>query len=101
MEQIKLSYNEAIFYIAFINILLGFLLGSFPLISGFIAKNRKYGIYGFIGSIIGGAILGILLSYPIALIFTWLTLRKLTDKSSVNVENEKPVDVSINDSEDS
>lgn len=39
-------------------------------------KNRKYGFYGFIFSVIGGAILGVLLSYPIAGIFSWLILKK-------------------------
>ena len=100
MENIKISYNEAIYYITVINVVLGFLFGTFPLIFGFIMKNRKYGVYGFIGSIVGGAILGIFLSYPIAAILTWLILRKSFAKDSVDdaVVNENPAEVEIDKS---
>jgi len=76
MEQIKLTTNEAILYIAILNIGLGILFGAIPLILGFIRKERSYAVFGFLGSIIGGAILGIFLSIPVAAIFTWLILRK-------------------------
>jgi hypothetical protein len=101
MENIKISYNEAIYYITVINVVLGFLFGTFPLISGFIMKNRKYGVYGFIGSIVGGAILGIFLSYPIAAILTWLILRKSFAKDSIDdaVVNENPTEVEIDNTE--
>ena len=76
MEDIRVSFQQVAIYITLINIVLGFLLGTFPLLSGIKTNNRKYGIYGFIGAIIGGAILGIFLSYPIAAFFNWLILKK-------------------------
>lgn len=62
-------------YIIAGNIVFGVLFGSFPLIFGLIAGNRKYAFFGFVSSIIGGAILGVVLSYPLALLFLWLILR--------------------------
>ncbi len=81
----KITYNQVLIYLSVINVILGFLFGAFPLIAGLLLKNRKYGIWGFIGSIIGGAFLGLFLSFPIALIFTWLILRNMTPKESSNV----------------
>lgn len=63
-------------YAMLANIALGFLFGAFPLLSGIILNNRKFGVYGFIGSIIGGAVLGVFLSFPIAAVFTRLILKK-------------------------
>jgi uncharacterized membrane protein len=71
--------------IAMIGAALGFLLGLIPLILGLIKKERKYAMFGFLGSLIGGALLGIFLSIPIASIFTWLILRK---PKSVNPSTE-------------
>jgi hypothetical protein len=82
MEQIKLTTNEAILYIALFNMGLGILFGLVPLIFGFIRKERSYAVFGFLGSIIGGALLGIFLSIPVAAIFTWLILRKSNTKHS-------------------
>lgn len=76
MEEIKLTTTEAILYSALFNAGLGLLFGLVPLILGFIKKERSYAVFGFLGSVIGGAILGILLSIPIAAIFTWLILRR-------------------------
>ena len=76
MEQIRLTNTEAILYITLFNIGLGILFGLAPLIFGFIKKDRSYAVFGFLGSIIGGAILGIFLSIPVAILFTWLILRK-------------------------
>jgi hypothetical protein len=101
MEELKISYNEIILYITLANIALGFLFGSFPLICGLKMKNQKYGLFGFIGSIIGGAILGVFLSFPIAVIFTWLILKKsFADKSAeaVNV-NENPAKLDAENTE--
>ena len=85
MEQLKLTPTEAILYSALFNAGLGLIFGLIPLISGFIKKKRSYAVFGFLGSIIGGAILGILLSIPIAAIFTWLILRR-----PKNINNQTP-----------
>lgn len=76
MDQIRLSTTEAALYITIFNIILGILLGSIPLILGFVKKERSYAVFGFFGSAIGGALLGLFLSLPIAIVFVWLILRK-------------------------
>jgi len=75
MEQLSLTTNEVAAYLVIFNVLLGIFFGTFPLIAGLKMKNRNYAFYGFISSVIGGAILGVILSYPISIIFTWLILR--------------------------
>lgn len=70
--EIRINYYD----IAMIGAGLGFIFGLIPLILGFLKKERSYAVFGFLGSLIGGAILGIFLSIPIAAIFTWLILRK-------------------------
>lgn len=85
-EPLRLTYGELMPYIIAGNIVFGVLFGSFPLIFGFIAGNRKYAFLGFVCSIIGGAILGIVLSYPLALIFLWLILRRKS--ASLPVESQ-------------
>lgn len=54
---------------------LGLMVGLIPLIFGFVKKNLKFGVFGFLGSIIGGALLGLILAIPVAGIFTWLIVR--------------------------
>ena len=75
MEEIRLTGRELIYYFAIANIVLGVLFGTIPLVAGLVSKNTRYGWLGLISSIIGGAVLGIFLSYPLALIFTWLAVR--------------------------
>lgn len=100
MQPIKLTTTEAILYITILNIGLGILLGAVPLILGFIRKERSYAVFGFLGSIISGAILGLYLSIPVAAIFTWLILRKPRNQSAeAAVINETPVDVKVENSE--
>ncbi len=57
---------------------LGFVLGLIPLILGIIKKKTKIGILGFVGSIIGNTILGLLLSGPIVGVCIYLILKKET-----------------------
>ena len=54
---------------------LGLIIGLVPLITGIIKRNFKYGLIGFFGSIIGGAIFGLILALPIATVCTWLIVR--------------------------
>lgn len=92
MEQINLTYREAIFYSLIINAFIGLLLGLIPLILGFIRKERSYAVFGFLGSIIGGSLLGILLSIPITAIFTWLILRKpKTEAASAEASSDSEI----------
>ncbi len=87
--QIKLNYYQ----IAMMGAGLGALIGLLPLILGFVKKERGYGVFGFFGSIVGGAVLGVLLSIPIVAIFTWLIVRDNKQPAEVAAVNESPLDV--------
>lgn len=76
--QIKLSYYDLIL----INAVIGFLLGLIPLLLGFFKKKIKFGVFGIIGSTIGGTILGLFLAIPITIVFTWLIVKKETVSES-------------------
>jgi len=97
--QIELDFYR----ITMIGAALGLLLGLIPLVLGFIKKERKYAMFGFLGSLIGGALLGIFLSIPITAIFTWLILRNPNNEPikpiEVKVVNETPIDVKVENSE--
>lgn len=86
--EYRLTFEELTPYIIAINIFLGILFGSFPLIAGIMAKNRKYAVFGFVGSVFGGAILGVFLSYPVAAIFLWLILRRPSTPIDVSPTSE-------------
>ena len=97
MEQIRLTNTEAIVYVTIFNTILGIVLGLIPLILGFVKKERSYGVFGFLGSAIGGAILGLFLSVPVTAIFTWLILRRPKNTPvDVRVVNDNPIDVKVN-----
>ena len=93
--QIELDFYK----ITLIGAALGFLLGMIPLVLGLIKKERKYAMFGFLGSLIGGALLGIFLSIPVTAIFTWLILRKPNNEpikpNEVVVVNETPIEVKV------
>lgn len=78
METVRLTYQEVTTYFIIANVVLGLLFGLFPLMAGMKLDNKKYGLIGFFGALIGGGLLGILLSFPVAAIFTWLILRGKT-----------------------
>jgi len=73
--QIRLTPTEFILYGALAGLILGFLLGLIPLFLGIKKHNRKYGVYGFIVSIVVGPISAII-SLIVVAIFSWLILRK-------------------------
>jgi hypothetical protein len=79
---------------------LGLAVGLVPLILGFVKKNTKLGVFGFLGSIIGGSILGLLLAIPVAGIFVWLILRGRKELAEVVVLNETPIEISLNNAND-
>ncbi len=84
--QIELDFYR----ITMIGAALGSLLGLIPLVLGLIKKERKYAMFGFLGSLIGGALLGIFLSIPVTAIFTWLILRK--PKETIEAMNENSIE---------
>ena len=91
MEPINMSPRDVLLYGVLINAGIGVVLGLVPLISGLIKGRPKYGIIGFVCSIIGGAILGIVLAIPASAIFTWLIFRdpKVADAAVVLNQNGK------------
>ena len=91
MEQIKVTYYEAIAYLALFGLALGILLGLIPLILGFVKKERSYALFGFFTSVITGVFLPILSVVSVA-IFTWLILRRPKNQ---NTSNETSVDSDI------
>ncbi len=72
MEEIRIGYLGLLIA----NVILGFLFGTFPLVAGLLSGNRKYAFLGFVITLAGGAMLGIFLSFPIAMLFFWLILRR-------------------------
>ncbi len=89
--QIKVNFYQ----IAMLGAGLGALLGLLPLILGFVKKQRGYGLFGFLGSIIGGALLGVFLSLPIIAIFSWLIVKNAKHSAKVAVGNDHPTDVKM------
>lgn len=87
--QIKVNFYQ----IAMMGAGLGALLGLIPLILGFVKKARGYGVFGFLGSIVGGALLGVFLSIPIVAIFSWLIVKNANQPVEVAVVNDHSVDV--------
>ena len=70
-----MTSREIMIYGSLINAGIGLVFGLVPLIIGFAKRNIKYGVIGFVGSIVGGALLGLLLAIPVAAIFTWLIVK--------------------------
>ena len=84
MGPIEISTREAIVYSALLNAAIGFVLGLIPLLFGYFKGKLKIGVFGILSSTIGGAILGVFLSVPAMVIFTWLVVR--ASKTDVPVE---------------
>jgi hypothetical protein len=73
-EPIRLSTQELLIYGTLINAAVGLFLGLIPLCFGFFLGKRNLGIMGIVGSTLGGAMLGIYLTFPIIAIFMWLII---------------------------
>lgn len=72
----NLSIREASLLFTAINLIVGYGLGLIPLLIGYFHKQFKLGILGNIVSTVGGGILGIFISIPAAVIFTWIIIKK-------------------------
>lgn len=75
MDPSKMTTQELMMYAALINAGIGLVLGLVPLILGFFKGRAKYGVIGFVSCLVGGAILGVILSIPSMIFFTWLVVR--------------------------
>ncbi len=76
MDPSDLVARYGVWIFFYVNIGLGLALGLLPLSVGFIKKRPKIGAAGLLACVIGGAILGIFLSLPACVYFTWLTVRQ-------------------------
>lgn len=82
MEEVKLTFRDLMFYVVTANVILGVLFGTVSLFLGFKMDRRSLGVIGLVVTAIGGAILGLFLSYPLTLLFIWLITRNHQDVTS-------------------
>ncbi len=84
MGPFEISSREAIVYVALLNAAIGFVLGLIPLLFGYFKGRLRTGFFGILTTTIGGAILGVFISVPAMIVFTWLVVRE--SKPTVSVE---------------
>jgi len=77
-----LTYDHQAFIIAriFGSLLMGAVIGAFPLTLGFIKNQKKLAIGGFFACWIGSFVYGLFLSIPLCILFVVLIFR--ADKKS-------------------
>lgn len=75
MDPTKMSTQEVMMYAALFNAGIGLVLGLIPLVLGFVKCRVKYGVIGLLTCLVGGAILGVILSVPAMIFFSWLTIK--------------------------
>ena len=85
MDAVSITTREAILYSTLINMAVGFVLGLIPFFFGYFNKEKKLGTIAILISTLGGAALGIFISIPATVIFTWIIVRRsrapIIDKS--------------------
>lgn len=74
MNDIELTYSEFYLYVIVGGAILGALLGLLPLILGRRRNKARLGMYGFVASIVSGAIAP-LLSIIVVGIFSWFIVK--------------------------
>jgi hypothetical protein len=89
MEPYQLTTREALLWVMLINAVIGFGLGLIPLLFGYFNKKLRLGLIGIAVATVGGAILGIFISIPATIIFTWLVARK-TGGTAAAPEDDQP-----------
>ena len=67
----------------------GAVVGLVPLIAGVIKGKLKLGLLGLLASAVGGSVMSLILSVPIALIFTWLAVRKPAASPQIAVDQDQ------------
>jgi hypothetical protein len=72
---IHISQTQAILWFMVLNAVIGLVLGLIPLLFGYFSKQLKLGMIAIAVTTIGGAILGIIISIPAMIVFTWLVAR--------------------------
>ncbi len=79
----EITLNQLLIF----GLIVGFVIGLVPLVLGFTKQNRKYGLIGFVLTIIGGAFFSFLGALPVSAVFSWLILRKPKAEESKEVAN--------------
>ena len=81
MDPTQMTTQQVMMYAALFNAGIGLVVGLVPLILGFVKGNIKFGVVGFLACLVGGTILGIILSIPSMVVFSWLIIRGARSKS--------------------
>lgn len=76
MEPFHMTTSEAVMFFALVNAAIGLVLGLIPLLFGYFNHRLKLGLIGFLTALIGGSLLGVFVSVPATIIFTWFVVRK-------------------------
>ena len=87
MDPINVTSREVYIYSVLLSVGFGVLIGLVPLVFGFIRHRRKNALLGFILTVFGSALLGLLLAIPVAAIFTYLIHRSSTDVPTEQVDD--------------
>lgn len=74
MNEIQITYREFYIYVLIGGAILGALFGLIPLVLGRRRHKGRLGLYGFVASIVAGAIAP-LLGIIIATIFSWVIVK--------------------------
>ena len=82
----ELTYKEFFLYLIIAQVIIGALLGLIPLILGRKRNRARLGNYGFLATVVGGAI-SVLMGLIVVCIFVWLILRKKPQPSQTDSEN--------------
>ncbi|HEX6124988.1 MAG TPA: hypothetical protein VFZ23_06390 [Pyrinomonadaceae bacterium] len=77
MNEIALTYREFYLYVILAGAVVGALLGLAPLLLGKRKNKARLGVYGFLASIVAGAIAPFL-ALIVTAIFSWLIIREKT-----------------------
>ncbi len=77
MDDIRITYHEMLYGAIGLNILLGAMFGSLPLLAGLLLRQRRLAWISFVLAVVGGGLLGVFLAFPVSLIFLWLILREV------------------------
>jgi hypothetical protein len=87
MDPINVTSREVYIYSVLLSVGFGVIIGLVPLVFGFIRHRRKNAFLGFILTVVGSALLGLLLAIPVAAIFTYLIYRNSTDAPAKQVDD--------------
>lgn len=88
MQKLEFTY----FQMVLIGIGVGVFFGLIPLVLGLIKKKIKLGVFGFLVSIVAGALWS-LLSIVTAAVFAWLILKKPSAQDSAVSESTNETEV--------